>query len=69
MFALSKETTWQCLSLSDLNFLDLVVQATDVGVGFLWSLLQLHDCHHGVSVISQHPHHRMDLTHTYREGL
>ena len=48
-------------SLSDLNFLDLVIQATDVSIGFLWCLLQLHDSYHGVSVIPQHSHHCMDL--------
>ena len=47
-----------------LDLLNLLIQTTDVGVGLLWSFLQLHDCYHGICVVAQHTDDRVDLTDT-----
>ena len=34
-------------------YLDLLIEATDVRIGFLWGLFQLHDGDHRVGVVGQ----------------
>ena len=50
---------WELYWLFDL--LDLLVESSDVGVGLLGGLLQLHNRHHRVCVVAQHTHHSVDL--------
>lgn len=52
-----------------LDLLDLIVQTSNVSVGFLWGLLHFHHCHQGIGVIHQHPNHSMNLNMVHTTGI
>mmetsp|Transcript_11041 Transcript_11041/g.31994 ORF Transcript_11041/g.31994 Transcript_11041/m.31994 type:complete len:476 (+) Transcript_11041:3213-4640(+) len=54
-----------------LDFLDLVLEASNVGVALEWRLFHLHDAHHGIGVVLEYPDdtHRLVVQQNGAPGL